>query len=607
MKTFTSLIFALIIFSISSKAQFTISPDVNTEVCHSQNYTFTVTIPGTNATVSGTGGASVITNASSTSSTFTFVGKFNDVNQKQIFTVAYKDAGGANQSYPFAFKKVKSLFSDACSLIPPSTITAPQCQITNIPYSFTALQWFTNFENPKYCFGSISTYEYLLPAGWKLNGATSTGSSWLPSGSSVTFTSNANTGGIVQVRAINSGCATSIFKGSISTISISRPNPVFTISPSTVSMTCGTVFTKTFTVSTTGTLVCPITYNWNLGSASNGWLYNGIAAPASFSTTTNSITLTSANPNTLPSNVTVTPVLNGVNQPLLTSTLSFAPLPLYIVSGDNIVCTTSGNYFVPSLPAGATVHWQAVPNIVTINSPNATQTTITAGYNGGIISLIATITNQCGQVGQAYKYDIVVGSGVSSLVGRYYLNGEGQAHDLITYYGGINYIPSNSGFCSVFIDNPGLGSATWSLVSGNIGGWTQFTEGANHILLIFPPYGDPATFRLSNTNSCGTYDFDVLFAGQYFGYYRIAPNPTKDNLTISVDEVKLATQKIVKSSDQEIREIVILDKTGIVQAKQTYSKGTRQMNMNISNLKTGIYIVRIYNGKEWTALKLVKE
>ena len=122
------------------------------------------------------------------------------------------------------------------------------------------------------------------------------------------------------------------------------------------------------------------------------------------------------------------------------------------------------------------------------------------------------------------------------------------------------------------------------------------------------PAGDIVTFRLSNTNTCGTYDFDVLFVAQLqYGYYKLSPNPTKDNLTISVDEAKLSTQKIAKSSDQDIREIVILDKTGLIQAKQSYGKGIRQMNMNISNLKTGVYIVRIFNGKDWTAIKLVKE
>lgn len=626
-----------LVFLFQAKSQ-TITPNQSTEVCPLVDYTFTASVTGTNPSIDNFYSTAILVqqvyNVSTTTSngvtttTFNFKGRFNDVNTKQYFRLKYTNSANSPTLYDYSFLKIKSLLhwgtgvtnngqpprsTDDCSAINISTapLQAPNCQITTLNISFAKTQYANIFETPILCFGEVANYEYLLPAGWQLGTSTSNGSTWLAGSNNVTITSNASTGGSIGIRPANTACGTPLAKGRETYIPISRPNPIFTISPSTVSMTCGTVFTKIFTVSTTGTLACPVTYNWNLGSTNNGWLYNGIAAPASFTTTANSITLTAANPYILPSNVTVTPVLNGTNQPLLTSTLSFAPLPLYTVSGDNIVCTTSNNYSVPTLPFGATVQWQAIPNnIVTINSPNATQTTITKGYNSGIITLIATITNQCGQVGQAYKYDISVGSGVSSLVGRYYLNDPSQPHELITYYSGINYIPANT-ICNVFIDNPGLESATWSLVSGNTNFWTQFTEGANHILQMHLPYSneDIVTFRLTNTNSCGTYDFDVLFVAQwqYGGYFRISPNPTKDNLTISVDEAKLLANRIAKSSDQDIKEIVILDKTGMVQAKQTYSKGTRQINMNISNLKTGIYIVRIFNGKEWTALKLVKE
>ncbi|MGF2411505.1 T9SS type A sorting domain-containing protein [Ferruginibacter sp.] len=614
MKQIAVLFFSLILILGQSKSQ-TLSPDQNQEYCPNINYNFVITVSGTVTSITASSGAILVS-----SNANTFIGKFSDANVKQTFTVYYTDNNSNPRNFPFEFKKIKSLLhSGSCSFLSLSSIQAPLCQIANIPYSFTAQKWYTAFESPEFCFGTINTYEYLLPIGWKINnGPVSTGSNWQQASNSVTFTPNAATGGSIQVRAINSGCLPlSAFRGPTASINISRPNPTFTIFPLSVSMTCGTIFTKTFTISTTGTLACPVTYSWNLG-ANNGWLYDaGSTTPTSpapttpFTTTTNSITLKSANPYQLPSNVTVTPGLNGVNQLLLTSTLSLAPLPIYVVNGDNIVCATSNNYFVPTLPAGATVQWQAVPsNIVTINSPTATQTTITKGYNSGIVTLIATITNQCGQVGQAYKYDISVGSGVSSLEGRYYLNDPSQPHNLLTYYGGINYIPSNT-ICNVFIDNPGLESATWSLVSGNTNFWTQFTEGSNHILQMHLPYSneDIVTFRLTNTNTCGAYDFDVLFVAQwqYGGYYTISPNPTKDNLIVSVDEAKLVTQKIAKSSDQNIREIVILDKTGMVLAKQTYSKGTRQVNKNISNLKTGIYIIRIFNGKKWTALKLVKE
>ena len=54
-----------------------------------------------------------------------------------------------------------------------------------------------------------------------------------------------------------------------------------------------------------------------------------------------------------------------------------AALPLSI-NGDNAFCTTSNNYTIPNLPAGATVQWSASPSgIVTINSADATQTTLT--------------------------------------------------------------------------------------------------------------------------------------------------------------------------------------------------------------------------------------
>ena len=153
---------ALTILSVSSYAQ-TVSPSEQNEYCHSQNYTFTVTIPGTSGTITGDGNAVVLSNASNTTGTFTFVGKFNDVNQTQTFTVSYTKTSGGSDSKPFQFKKIKSLFSLAsCNNISITPLNAPICQTTGISYSFNAVQWSTVGEA---CFGSINTYEYLLPAG----------------------------------------------------------------------------------------------------------------------------------------------------------------------------------------------------------------------------------------------------------------------------------------------------------------------------------------------------------------------------------------------------------------------------------------------------------
>ena len=632
MKTITSLIFALIIFSLSSKAQFTISPDVNTEVCHSQNYTFTVTIPGTNATVSGTGGASVITNASSTSSTFTFVGKFNDVNQKQVFTVAYKDAGGANQSYPFEFKKVKSLLYNACSLIPSSSIQAPLCQTTDIAYSFTALQWFTEFENSKFCFGSISTYEYLLPSGWKLNnGSQSNGSTWLSGSNSVTFTPDAGTGGVIQVRAFNGCSPASIYYGTSSYISISRPGPTFSLSPTAVQIQCGTSLTQAFTVSMNGTTTCPVNYSWNLGS-NNGWLYNGSPASTTPFIAPASITLTSVATPPAIGNVTVTPLLNGSAQPTLTAAASFQAPNFGLVGGSASICTgTSSAFYLYNAPANSSIYWgttTSLPNygatVVSVDNQYASSTTLTK-INSGVINLTVSATDGCNQTYSRTRENIKVGgyanasdlSGYTLAYPPCYTQGctpspvsnpiNTQGPYGTTVYSGTAYLNTEN---HLYIYNTELSGGTWSLISGNPYYWSS-SDGNN--LTVYPGDSNPIQFRLTANNSCGSLYYDFTFY-PYSGYrlfsntssYKIFPNPAHGNLTVAVDEEKSKFHKSIKLSDQDIREIVIIDKIGNMKYRQVYNKGIRQMNVNISNLKTGFYLIRIFNGKEWKVLPFTK-
>lgn len=58
------------------------------------------------------------------------------------------------------------------------------------------------------------------------------------------------------------------------------------------------------------------------------------------------------------------------------------------ILGDNSFCTTSNNYTLTNLPAGATVQWQTLPQgIATPNTPTSPQTTLTKSTDG-IITLI---------------------------------------------------------------------------------------------------------------------------------------------------------------------------------------------------------------------------
>lgn len=172
-------------------------------------------------------------------------------------------------------------------------------------------------------------------------------------------------------------------------------------------------------------------------------------------------------------------------------------------------------------------------------------------------------------------------------------------------YSGTAYLNTNN---ALTIYNPEVATATWSYVSGSISSW-QSSNG--NYLQVYPAYTDPIVFRLTKINSCGVqqhYDF-TFHPTQYnpIHYYLAFPNPTSGNISVAVDEEKLIQEKLVKSNDQDIKEITILDKMGIIRRKETFGKGTRQMLMNVADLQKGIYIIKIFHGKEYSSLKFIKE
>lgn len=115
---------------------------------------------------------------------------------------------------------------------------------------------------------------------------------------------------------------------------------------------------------------------------------------------------------------------------------------------------------------------------------------------------------------------------------------------------------------------------------------------------------------MGQLSSCGAVYYDIDFYPtqyNYSGYYMLAPNPATSELTVSVDESQLQKMNVIKSSDQDIREVVVIDKMGQAKYRQTTGKGTRQMRINVSNLPTGYYVIRVYNGKDWKSLPFIKQ
>ncbi len=237
-KKYFAIIITLLLF-IAAKSQNSITPDINTEFCPNQEIVFTVTLATSATNIFVTGLAlnvppTITQNAygivSGANTVFNFKGKFIDNNNKQTFQVSYKDGTGTAQTYKPSFTKIKSfLTANSFSQInpTPTSIISPPCQINSHTISFTNVQFGNPFEFPPIGYGTVTTYEYLLPSGWVLNGTTSNGSTWIAGNNSVTVTSDKVTGGNIIVRAVNV-CGAGLIKGQETTININRAKPALT-------------------------------------------------------------------------------------------------------------------------------------------------------------------------------------------------------------------------------------------------------------------------------------------------------------------------------------------------------------------------------------------
>jgi hypothetical protein len=458
---------------------------------------------------------------------------------------------------------------------------------------------------------------------------------WLAGSNNVSIVTDANggDGGSVRIRPINSGCGVGLQSGYDQTISIPiKRNPIFSINPSSFQVPCGTSTTKTVTVNLSIPSGCTVSYNWSL---SNPFTYSyptGGFVPQTFTTLTPTFTFVApAFSGVLPS-ISVTPVFNGVSQPTLICTASRTPLDPsqyagFDIVGGNTICP-SASYSAINIPAGFTIDWYTSTypygaSVAQINSPTSPQTTVTA-IGSGVISLIATITNQCGQQVSVTKSNISVGGGVSTING-YFTNYLGQFEGLKTNYQGINYIKPNY-WTNVVVSNPELSSATWSWVTGGYNYWTQYQyppTGGNILQMSLPVTNNIVLYRLTNNSSCGTQAIDFLFWAKNTSYglaYNISPNPANDIVKVESLSTNAETQqsKLSKSiiapkefnspvgNLSTIKAIEIVDMTGIIR----YQKDCSNLSNNVliipvDKLNNGVYIMKIFNGKEWKAEKIV--
>lgn len=248
------------------------------------------------------------------------------------------------------------------------------------------------------------------------------------------------------------------------------------------------------------------------------------------------------------------------------------------ISGSSSFCTTSGTYTIPGLPVGATVTWSATPSgVVTIDSANAAQTTLTKNYDG-VFTLKATIENTC-----ASSPVVITKSNIVSGFPHY---GGPNGADVAWPYGNYRY------YVNLPIGFPPASSYYWQIPAG----WTILSgQGTNELYLRT---GATAGAVEVIVTACGisrpTYkwvevgygDIQPDFTGP--GMYRLSPNPAVSSVTIAAVNASGASKETASFTAIAVRDV-----TGVARKQYRYTSGARKAQIDVSDLLPGVYYVEI--------------
>jgi hypothetical protein len=239
------LLLLLAVISLFANAQ-NITPDPSGIFCPGVPTVFTISVSGfpyynpyvagSTANLPGGRGIAITTSVSTTynysngvyTTYFTFSGNFVDYAAPQSLVLTYKDANGTDNSATFTYKNITSFYPAAAENYPqptPASIQAISCQVQSFNISVPPVHYIDNYITGSSAYGLATNFEYILPNGWQLSGAStpSDGATWQAGTGNVTVTSDATHGGNIQIRAVP--CSAGLTRGPISSIPISRPAP----------------------------------------------------------------------------------------------------------------------------------------------------------------------------------------------------------------------------------------------------------------------------------------------------------------------------------------------------------------------------------------------
>lgn len=345
--------------------------------------------------------------------------------------------------------------------------------------------------------------------------------------------------------------------------------PPFQLTPKTVDI-CSTI-SQTFTVTPNFAVSNITNYVWNLGGTNNGWLYNNAPAPATITTTNNSITLNVAGTKT-PNNIFVTVNYNGTSVNTNQSTPVKDPNSIVTIAGPPFLCSnTPGKIYSTNTALSAA--WSTdQTGIVSLSCTNCNSTTLTRLTNG-TFTLTAAVSG-CKTASKQISPPIS-----------------------ITKQQGSCSSGGNYQTWLLKVDQPSYGT-NWK--------WTDYDP--NNYKIIYSPnssstyvdlYANGGTVLLTYTDACGT--VQSVPAGIYKycpPSFTITPNPSKSYIVVS-------DKSLNNTNTGKIKAIKITDRMGTVRKTYEYKSAINSVKVTVNDLESGVYTLSIYDGQEWNTQSIM--
>jgi len=286
-------------------------------------------------------------------------------------------------------------------------------------------------------------------------------------------------------------------------------------------------------------------------------------------------------------------------------TLIIEPMDSYLtIAGPDGMCTgvNRQDYSIPNLPAGAAVCWTSSdPNVAYLSGNTCNPTVTLNKIVEGNVVLSANITTPCGQTYAITKAVAInpylpVGNTTASSSGNYY-NG-----DLLSSYSFL-VPPGSSGNATFNITDPYYSGFVWTPLSVPNGTSWWSSGGTLNISVTAPGTAwnsNSCSIRLTAQGPCGTYTQDFAATAVAKGSFIMAPNPASNEITITSDDAEAGSK-----SSSLIYAIRITDQYGVVRKVFQYKQGIHMTKLPVADLKAGVYMLSVFNGKEWIGRSLI--